>query len=285
MSELECSIIIVNYNSPELIAKCLETIDQYLKGLKKEIIIVDNNSHDQSLVSLQNKYNFVKVIYLHENMGFGYANNVGSRNASSDTLLLLNSDTELIDSTLESTIKSFRDLKEKIMWGVILKWPSGKFQNSYCNKITFLNFLTNYTPIYFFSRFFKVIKAHKYFDEEFDTLQEVDVIYGTMMLVRKNDFEALGGFAKKYFMYFEDIDFCDRFKNELMGKIFINPASAIIHNVKGSAGKKIAFNKMYMKSKITYGVSRFGFLKMFFFIVPDYFLENIRILFKKFKTN
>jgi len=285
VSGLDCSIIIVNYNSPELIAKCLETIDRYLKGLNKEIIIIDNNSHDQNLAELQSKYSDVRLIFLHENMGFGYANNVGSRNANSDTLLLLNSDTEIIDSSLVHTIKSFRNLDEKILWGVILKWPNGKFQNSYCNKITYLNFLSNYTPVYFFSRYFKAIKAHKYFDIEFDKLKEVDVIYGTMMIVRKKDFEALGGFAKKYFMYFEDIDFCDRFKNDLMGKIFINPATTIIHNVKGSAGKKLTFNKMYMKSKIIYGIGRFGYFKMFFFTVPDYFLENLRILLKKLKTH
>lgn len=284
MSDFQCSIIIVNYNGPHLISKCLETIEKYLAEITKEVIIIDNDSHEQNLAELATKYNYVKVIYLHENMGFGYANNVGSRNASSETLLLLNSDTELIDFSLVEVIKKYNKTSERVMWGIKLIWPDGKFQNSYCRRVTFLNFITNYTPIAFFARYFKSITTHKYSFKEFDKQSEVDVIYGTIMLLRKKYFEELGGFARKYFMYFEDIDFCDRFRKNYDGKIIFNPESTIIHNVMGSANKKVKLNKNFLKSKYTYGRDRFGLILMSLYIISDFVMQYVWITVKKLRS-
>jgi GT2 family glycosyltransferase len=96
----ELSIIIVNYNAPAAIAKCLQSIDAHL-ALEKEVIVVDNNSTEEHLDDLARQYAFVKVLRLPTNTGFGYANNVGVRNARGEKILLLNSDTELIDASLQ----------------------------------------------------------------------------------------------------------------------------------------------------------------------------------------
>lgn len=281
---VDCSVIIVNYNSPLLIAKCLETIEKYFSGINFEVVIVDNDSHDQKLAELSSEYNFVKVVYLHENMGFGYANNVGSRNASSETLLLLNSDTELIDSSLVDVVKNYNTTTEREMWGIKLIWPDGRFQNSYCSRVTFSHFITNYTPISFLAKYFQGFSAHKYFFEEFNNQTEVDVIYGTVMLVKKKYFEELHGFAKKYFMYFEDIDLCDRFRKLENGKIIFHPESAIIHNVMGSANRKVKLNMNFIRSKYAYGLEQFGVVLMSLYVVPDLIMQYTWITYKKIKS-
>ncbi len=283
MHEFRCSIIIVNYNGPHLISKCIETIDKYLKDIQKEVIIVDNNSSDQNLESIKHQYDYVKIIYLHQNMGFGYANNVGVRNASNETLILMNSDVELIDDSFAGVIQRYNAVTNREFWGVKLVWPNGAFQNSYCTKITLINFITNYTPFLFFGRYLKSITSHKYFNKEFKTRTEVDVIYGTIMLIKKNFFEDLGGFSKKYFMYFEDIDFCDRFKKYSNGKIFFIPDSTIIHNVMGSANKKATLNLGFLKSKYLYGVDRFGLFIMSFYSIIDLVMQFVWVMKKKIK--
>lgn len=280
MNDIQCSIIIVNYNGPHLIEKCLETIDKHLSSIHKEVIIVDNNSTEQNLDVIKTRYDYVKVIFLHENMGFGYANNVGSRNAIGKTLLLLNSDTELIDSSLVKVIEEYNSLNDTAMWGIKLIWPNGNFQNSYSSNVTISNFITNYTPISFFARYFKNITAHKYFFKQFEKRTEVDIIFGTVMLIKKNYFETLGGFDKKYFMYFEDIDFCGRFKKHIGGKIYFIPESTIIHNVMGSANKKIRLNKSFLKSKYLYGWSRFG-LVMIPYVILDLIMQYTWVAVKK----
>ena len=98
---MDLSIIIVNYNNPELIEACLRSIDKHLRGLKKEIIVVDNNSKIQNLAVHIEHYPELRVIYLSDNMGFGFANNVGVKNATGSLLFLLNSDAEFLDNTFD----------------------------------------------------------------------------------------------------------------------------------------------------------------------------------------
>jgi GT2 family glycosyltransferase len=258
--ELKClSIIIVNYNNPELLGACLKSIYQYLAGIKKEIIVVDNNSTLQNLSAHQEQYPDLKVIYLHANMGFGYANNVGVKNAAGDILLLLNSDTEFIDTSFKALLASFHAIQFTEIWGPRLIWSDGKFQQSYSKEISFVDFLTNYTSLYSLLRILHMEKGHKYNYEEFVSQAEVDVIYGTALLINKSVYEKLGGFSQKYFMYFEDVDLCDRFRKELGGRIKFDPATTLIHRAKGSSvGSSI--NLKFTRSKYIYATRKFGYI-------------------------
>ena len=253
------SIVIVNYNNPKLIGACLKSIDQYLVGVKKEIIVVDNNSTLQNLPEHQERYPDLKVIYLKANMGFGYANNVGVKNATGDILLLLNSDTEFIDTSFKVMLESFRTIQSAEIWGPRLIWSDGKFQQSYSKEIFFIDFLTNYTSLYPLLKILHTAKGHKYKYEEFVSQAEVGVIYGTAMLMNKVVYEKLGGFSQKYFMYFEDVDLCDRFRKELGGRIKFDPTTTLIHQVKGSSvGSSI--NLKFTRSKYIYAANKFGYL-------------------------
>lgn len=255
------SIIIVNYNNPGLLDACLKSIDEFLVAIRKEVIVVDNNSAKHDLLNLQGKYSLLRVIYLHENMGFGYANNVGVKNATGEILLLLNSDTEFIDKTFEKTLSAFAATQAPELWGPRLVWPGGKFQQSYSKEMSLFDFLSTYTSANIFLKRLQRVRAHKYCEQEFAELTKVDVIYGTAILIRKSDYEKLGGFAKKYFMYFEDIDLCDRFKKVIGGRVKFDPATTLIHRVKGSSSGN-AFNLSFIKSQYLYGGGRFGYLIM-----------------------
>lgn len=270
VSKPDLSIIIVNYNTPALIARCLASIDAFLGDIAKEMIVVDNNSSEESLDELQQRYTSLRVIRLVENAGFGQANNIGVRQATSDCVLLLNSDTEFIDSSFKDALKQFRQGPTKTLWGLKLLWPDRRFQNSFSRKIHFLDFACTYTPLARFSRFSRRLRAHKYDDRPIESLQEVDIVYGTAMLLFRNDFLALNGFSSRYFMYFEDIDFCDRFRETLGGHIYYYPFSALVHHVQGSARtRKGAINRMFLRSKYAYGMGKFGVFGMLFILLLD----------------
>lgn len=255
------SIVIVNYNNPDLLDACLRTIDQFLVHVNKEVIVVDNNSQLHNLPVYLERYTYLKVIYLHENMGFGYANNVGVKNATGEILLLLNSDTEFVDDSLKKTLESFVEIDRPQLWGLRLVWPDGKFQQSYSRKISLLDFLTTYTSFRSFFKKMVFVKSHKYQKKEFFKRAMVDVVYGTAVLIRKSDYESLGGFAKKYFLYFEDVDLCDRFIEVIGGQVIFDPTTTLIHRVKGSAARS-TFNLNFTKSLYLYGSGRFGYLFM-----------------------
>lgn len=262
------SIVIVNYNNPDLLDACLKSIDAFLAEIPKEVVVVDNDSAKHDLLNLQEKYSFLRVIFLHENTGFGYANNVGVKNATGEILLLLNSDTEFIDKTFEKTLAAFESTQAPELWGPRLVWPGGKFQQSYSKELSLFDFLSTYTSANVLLKSLQRVRAHKYLEQEFAELTEVDVIYGTAILIRKSDYEKLGGFAKKYFMYFEDVDLCDRFRRVIGGHVKFDPTTTLIHRVKGSSSGK-AFNLSFTKSQYLYGGSKFGYLIMLIILPID----------------
>jgi len=270
------SVIIVNYDNPDLIDYCLKSIEKYLRSIKKEIIVIDNNSSIQNLALHQEKYPELKIIYLPKNMGFGYANNVGVKNAIGDVLLLLNSDAEFIDSSFEEMLYQFRLTGSSDIWGPRLRWPDGRFQNSYSRRISFFDFLTGYSLLAFLFRQTRINYQHKYENQEFSRATYVDVIYATAILVGRANFNKMKGFSDKYFMYFEDIDFCDRFRDQLLGKILFYPGCTLIHRVKGSSGLNPSVNWSYLKSKYVYAENRFGFFNIVFLKIIDYFLSFIK---------
>ena len=270
-ASIDLSVIIVNYNKPELIEACLESIGKYLIGIRKEILIIDNNSDIQDLANCQKQNSELRVIYLHTNMGFGYASNVGAKNARGNILLLLNSDTEFTDSTFKDMLSSFQTVKPSEIWGPRLTWPDGTFQNSYSRNIGFVSFITNYTSLFRLSSGISFVKAHKYENIDFINKTEVQIIYSTALLIYKSDYDRLGGFSRKYFMYFEDIDLCDRFRREIGGSIRVYPNTTLIHRVQGSAisGR---FNLKYTISKYTYGANKFGYFAMAIILPLDLIL-------------
>lgn len=274
---IKVSIIIVNYNNPVLIRSCIDSIIKFLYGYSYEIIVIDNGSKSHELHDLAIKTPLLKVIFLHKNMGFGFASNVGAINANSNTLLFLNSDTELIDSSIVTALENFEKTNGKELWGLRLEWPNGKFQNSHSKKISFIAFILNYSAFGLLFKNYSFVRSHKYNYEDFKEKTSVSIIYGTSMIVNKKSFHLLGGFSKKYFMYFEDVDFCERFL-KFGGDVFLYPHATLIHKVAGSKKNK-SINLNYFYSKFKYAYTKFGILG-FLFALMDFIFLFLIIKFK-----
>ena len=141
---IEVSIIIANFNNPNLIDTCIRSVDKYFFDSTIEIVIVDNGSTDQNLDNIKSGRGNVVVKHLPKNMGFGYAINRGVEISQGRILLILNSDTELIDLSLQSMLSEFALSSDHKLWSPQLVARDGTPQ---------ISALENLGPWSFFWRF------------------------------------------------------------------------------------------------------------------------------------
>jgi GT2 family glycosyltransferase len=280
------SVIIVNYNTYDLLINCINSIYDQTKDVSFEIIVVDNASSDGSENKV--KENFPEIIFIQseENIGFGRANNLGIERAEGKYVFLLNSDTIL----LNNSIKVFFDFYENksiifkkigAIGGELLKIDrsSRNHSSQYFPKMadefkTLINAL-----------FFKLTKkiAYKFNDEailtEIETYKEVDYVTGADLFISKSLLLEFGCFDNNFFMYFEETDLQKRLVNAGYRNYLIS-GTKIIHYEGASFNKKTSGNRIYMLDQ-----SRFYYYKkhenIIFYVVFRffYFLLTLPLLF------
>lgn len=224
MSAPSTSIIIVNYNGAGIVIECLNSLHQHLSLVEVEIIVVDNDSSDHSGDRIAQHFPQIKLIQLDRNRGFGAANNVGVRAARGDYIFLLNSDTLLksdILPTLQAKLESRADIG---IVGPKLINPDGSFQLSTAYEIGLWG---EFKTLQLVKRY-RVPENRPALAQRYHTDQEVDIVVGAAMFMRRSLFETINGFDETFFMYFEESDVCQRVR-ELGYKILYTPAVSVIH--------------------------------------------------------
>ncbi len=263
------SVVIVNYNNPELIANCIRSIDQYLALKVYEIVIVDNASIDENLCLLGLNYPKIRIIRLEKNFGFGYAANVAFKEAVYETVMVINSDAYLVDESMTEMILSFNRSLGNEIWSPINTDSAGSIQDTGRLERTFLDFVFRDSVAGEFMKMLN-LRTIKPVQNTTGDLFEVEQVYGTCFVARKSSFLELGGFDERFFMYYEDLDLCDRFQ-EVYGvkpKIYLN--SKIVHLVRGSKERNELVNLKFLKSKYMYAKKRFGVARTIFLILVDF---------------
>lgn len=222
------SIIIVSYNTRYKTRKCLESIKQHLDLMDHEVIVVDNGSNDGSADMIDIEFPFVRLIKNKTNDGFAIANNQGLSISKGQYILFLNSDTEIINPL--TTYRLVQFAKEFPEAGAIVP----KLLNTdHSVQDSVFKFPT-------LSRAFKQYWLGKpglygpYAPE--DTFPcKIEAAVMAAMLVPRETIELVGKLDEKYFMYFEDIDYCERIWKQGK-KIYYLPDISIIHHL-GESGK------------------------------------------------
>jgi len=240
---LTLSIIIISYNSREVLLKCLDSIDQSILDNKYiELIIVDNNSLDGSKEAIKNylfknKYIKKEFIFNDKNMGFGAANNKGIRQARGEYLLLLNSDVILENNTLKKQIQFMNEQEQYAVSTCKLLLNNGKMDPA-CHR----GFPTPWASLSYFTKLEKLFPKTKLFGQyhqgwkNVDTQHAVEAISGAFLMSRKEVFKKVGLFDEGFFMYGEDLDLCLRIKNAGF-RIGFNSENIALH-LKGQSGRK-----------------------------------------------
>jgi GT2 family glycosyltransferase len=270
------SIILVNYNGADVLIDCLNSIEKFIPEDKCEIILVDNNSQDNSIDPIDEKFPNIQLIKLPKNIGFGAGNNAGAKVAKGEFLFLLNTDTVLTSNILPHAIELMARDPDLGVIGPKLLFPDGSFQVSFSPEIGIKGE-------------FEARKIHKYSENEdslssierdFQIDREVDVVVGAAFFIRTDLFNSLGGFDENFFMYFEESDLCKRVKNAGY-KILYTPKISLIH-LRGHSVKKIA-DKMaieYRRSQIYYYYKHrpvWEVLTLKIYLIFKFLLEYLRV--------
>jgi hypothetical protein len=247
---MDVSIIIVSYNTRELLQDCIRSIIDSTKGLACEIIVVDNNSTDGSQQMLNETYPDVKVLCNSDNIGFSRANNAGYNVSNGEYLLFLNSDTIILNNAV---LKMADYLKRHTKAGILgpkilnerreptrsyMRFLDAKMLFLGSKRLRFLVEVENYRlhfPVY-----------------DYNSIRKVPWLSGACLMIRRKVFEEAGLFDEHYFFYLEDVDLCLQV-NRLGYDVVYFPVVDIIHMFGGSSNQHPDhLHKLYDKSMAYY---------------------------------
>ena len=241
---MKLSIVIVNYNVAYFLEHCLYSVRNACKNIEAEVFVVDNNSVDNSLAMLKEKFPEVILIANKDNVGFSKANNQAMRLSSGEYILLLNPDTVVEEDTFEKCIDFMDSHPEAGGLGVKMIDGGGKFLPE--SKRGFPSIWVSFCKMSGLTKLFPHSKKYAgYYMGHLpeDETNQVDILAGAYMLMRKECLDKVGLLDEDYFMYGEDIDLSYRITKGGY-KNYYFPEARIIH-YKGESTKKASLNYVY----------------------------------------
>ncbi len=234
MPTFDVSIIIVNWNTRELLARCLRCVQDTVQQASYEVFVVDNASTDGSQAMVQQDFPAVKLIANAENVGFARANNQAIRLAQGRYILLLNSDAFVKPGTVDTMVQFMDAHPQAGMSACKLLYEDGTLQPSVSA------FPTLETELYITLGLNKLFPKSPVFGRyqmthwDYNDTRPVEVIMGAFMLARAEAVQQVGLLDEQFFMYSEEVDWCYRFK-QAGWEIYFYPQAETIHLWGGSS--------------------------------------------------
>lgn len=271
---MDVSIIIVNYNTSELIINCIKSILKHVKNIDYEIIVVDNNSEKDIPKILKEEFPslIINCILLDQNVGFGLANNEGAKRANGRNLFFLNPDTILLNDAI-NILSQYLDSNASVgICGGNLYDKEGNPYISFRRLLPGIMWELNTLSmgILDYIRFGK----NRHFNNTPHPLS-VGYIVGADLMIRSSLFRQIGGFSKNFFMYYEETDLCHRIKEAGYSVIALNN-SKIIH-LEGKSFQQNSINEHKLRiqenSKFAYYKKNMSNIKRKF----CYFIYNLAL--------
>ncbi|NMB87737.1 MAG: glycosyltransferase family 2 protein [Chloroflexi bacterium] len=272
---MDLSIIVVSWNTRDLLVKCLESIYSNAPRYTFEVFVVDNDSSDDSVAVVEQSFQDVYLIKNTDNVGFARANNQAIHHCSGRYILLLNSDTEALPDAFDEMIAFLDQHPDAGAAGSYLIGADGRLQNS-C-----------YPEYSLFREVWRLLYLDKlkplalYDMDRWDTEKphEVDVIQGASLLLRRATLDLTGLLDEDYFMYSEEVDLCHRIKKNGW-KLYWVPKSRVIHY--GGQSTKLVAEKMFLRlyqSRVLYFRKNYGSLAAFVYKLILLFNSVLRLIF------
>jgi len=234
-------VVIVNWNSRDLLRRCLAALDTEPAGTVRDVVVVDNASTDGSAEIPQIRQP-VRVLSQDRNLGFGRACNLGARAGQAPYILFLNPDTEVTDGCIAKAVEYLEAEPEAAVCGVRLIDLAGELQH---HTIRFPGPMTIYSH------------AQRNNDFAHDESRDVDHVMGAFYLIRRSLFEALGGFDDRFFVYLEDVDLSLRVRQAGYRVAYLN--EAVCRHVGGGTSAQIPARRLFyaMHSRLLYARKHF----------------------------
>jgi GT2 family glycosyltransferase len=264
----DLSVVIVSWNTRELLRACLGSVFENACNLTVEVFVLDNASSDGSAAMVREHFPRVRLIENRNNVGFAAANNQVFPHCSADFVLLLNSDTVIIDSALQILVDFMQANPMAGAVGPRLLHPRLKMRVLGCGHQPTLwrefNHQFGISRLVPHSRLFRGI--HLFVGVHDDKVREVEWISGAALLVRNQVIKSVGGLNEQWFMYAEDMEWCRRI-GAAGWKLYSVPYAVVEHHLSASTKQ----NENGLMLSVTAGRSYFVFsqrpsaLKLFLF--------------------
>jgi len=281
---MDLSIVIVNWNTKNLLLQCLTSIYGKIGEQGIEVFVVDNGSSDGSREVVQEEFPDVKLIQNEENLGFAVANNKALRLSKGKYLLLLNPDTQVKEGTVEKLVSFMEIHPDAGITGAQLLNSDGSKQNSIAN---FPSLATELLSKSLLRRLFPKQFPGK--ERENPNPIEVESVIGACMMVKRDAMEQVGLLDEDYFLFLEETDWCLRMK-KAGWKIYYVPQAEIVHlqgksaNLVRAKAKIEYYRSLYLFFEKHRGAVQTLILKMLFFIrfSVDFIIAALACLFTLF---
>ena len=283
---IDVSIIIVNYKTPQLILDCLQSVYAHTKGVTFEVLVVDNDSQDNSKKIVLGQYPTVQWFEMGYNAGFSRANNLGLDHATGRTVLLLNSDTLLIDDLLTRLAGVLDEQPDVAAVGAMQINREGQVHYQIYDtfgKIRRHFYIVPPTP-YFNKLLYKTFP-----DNHYDDPNEVDWLSGACIMTRPSVIHKAGKLDESFFMYGEDVEWGYRLGKQ--GRMLMLRDAFVVHLEFGSSDTyqqhiPTYINRFKTQAQVSnllwvrkqYGIGAYLFLIFHYLIlIPIIFLWKISV--------
>lgn len=275
---MQLSIVIVNWNTGALLQDCLASLAAASAALPAgwslgSVIVVDNASDDGSADHLEFPHLPLQVLRNTANLGFGAACNQGARAGTGDFLLLLNPDTRLFADSLAVPVQWLSDPAHQRtgIVGIPLVNSTGAVERSCARFPRARHFAAQALAL---DRVWPA-QGHLMREWRHDATRSVDQVIGAFFLVRRSLWDALGGFDERFFVYFEEVDFSMRARQQGWGSTFLAEARAF-HVGGGSSGRVKGLRLFYsLRSRLQYADKHFGPLERLMLAAVTWGLEPL----------
>lgn len=226
---MQLSVIVVSWNTRELLRQCLKTLLLEIKEIEAEVFLIDNDSADGSAQMVASEFPTVKLIANPTNRGFAAANNQALEQCKGHYVLLLNPDTEVRPDAIKTLLEFMTQHPRAGIVAPQLLNSDGTIQQSCRAFPTFFNLLVELLGL---SRLFPNVqrfREYKMLDWNHDDERQVDQPEGACLLLRRQVIDEVGNLDEGFFMLFEEVDWCYRIK-ERGWEIWFTPSAKVVHH-------------------------------------------------------
>jgi len=270
-------IVIVNWNSKELLKECIDSVNNAKKSncTLNKIIIVDNASTDNSLEKLNTEQDNLMVIQNKENLGFAKACNQGAEFANRDFILFLNPDTIIYKNTFVNLFDYIKknDTQDIAVYGIQLLDDKNIIQKSCFRTPTLLNFIVRSLGLNKINS--NLFQSYSMEDWDHNESIYVDQVLGAFFMIKQDIFLKMNGFDERFFVYFEESDLAKRLKKSSYKTVYVMEAKA--YHKGGGTSENIKATRLFLntKSRLIYIFKHHGLIKGFFMLLFTLTIEPI----------
>lgn len=255
---LDISVIVVSWNAREYLRQCLKSIRETGDGIVREVVVVDNASHDGSPDMVAKDFPEVVLIRSDANLGFAKANNLGIQIAKGQCLALVNSDVVVHPKCFQRLAAYLVRHSEVGLVGPKILGRDGKLQRS-CRLLPGVWNITCQTLgldyLFSHSAWFSG-REMRHWDQENEA--EVEVLSGCFWLARREAVEQVGGLDERFFFYAEDVDWCKRFHDAHWKVVFFPEATATHFGGGSSSNAPLRYCIEMIRANLKYWQKHYG---------------------------